>query len=74
MPTGPTPATDGKLAVSPFLLRACLIAPITLMSCHSQPESANDLFSTLTPRVQAASTHPQVMQYPSLRHAKTRHP
>jgi hypothetical protein len=30
MPTEPTPATDGRPADSPFLLRARLIAPITL--------------------------------------------
>jgi hypothetical protein len=30
MPTEPTPATDGWVAVSLFLLRARLIAPITL--------------------------------------------
>jgi hypothetical protein len=49
----PTPATAGTPCDSPILHRRGLIAPILPWRCHSHAESANDLFSTLDPRVQA---------------------
>ncbi len=54
VPTEPTPATDG-LARGQSLpaARFDLIVPITSLSYHSHPESANALFSTLGVRVQA---------------------
>src|SRR5580658_5500335 len=54
VPTGPTPATDDRDWRSvPARRQKGLVAPITSLRCHSHPESANDIFSTLAWRVQA---------------------
>src|SRR5260370_250213 len=54
VPTGPTPATDGLARGQSLPARRIgLVAPIKSLRCHSHPESANALFSTLRVRVQA---------------------
>src|SRR5215469_12611920 len=52
------PATDGFPAVSPCPPPARPHRPITPLYCHSHPESANALFSTLRVRVQAEGGGP----------------
>src|ERR1022692_3694340 len=51
-------ARDGRhhQRTVPSRRRISLIAPITSLSCHSHPESANALFSTLGVRVQTGGT------------------
>src|SRR5215470_16338277 len=54
VPTEPTPATDGSAWEQSHPAPGSASSPRSrYMICHSQPESANDLFSTLGPRVQA---------------------
>src|SRR6266487_2683986 len=53
-------ARDGRphRQTVPSRCRTSLIAPIRPLRCHSHPESANALFSTLGVRVQAGRQHP----------------
>src|SRR5262249_47788280 len=68
-------ARDGRLGRSQSLPAACPPhRPDHAVSCHSQTESANDLFSTLTPRVQAGGAVRPSIPIPGPGHAKTRYP
>src|SRR5580693_5102741 len=74
LPAGTAVRRPRRTAVpagNPFLPReVSLIAPITLLRCHSHPESASVLFSTLGVRVQARTGSCRSVAVPGYRKAR----